>query len=357
MKQRDNCTVVDIFCGAGGLTHGFVWEGFNVAAGIDADPACRYPFEANNPGATFVERRIEDLPVDEVKRMYPAGHVKILVGCAPCQPFSSYNQRKGVHRDWDLLHAFADLIVNVRPDIVSMENVPRLVTYDGGKVYRDFIDTLQRDGYKVSSYEKVNTLNYGVPQHRKRLVLFASRWGKVELLRRSHSPDRYCTVRKTIEAMPPLEAGEIHSEDRLHRASRLSDLNLRRIRASVQGGTWLDWDDELRASCHFKESGRFYKSVYARMSWDEPAPTITTQCYGFGNGRFGHPVQDRAISLREAALLQTFPRDYEFFAPEDPIFINVASRLIGNAVPVVLGRVIAKSIWLHILKHRKWHQA
>ncbi len=352
MKHIDNCTVVDIFCGAGGLTHGFVVEGFQVAAGVDADPACRYPYETNNPGAKFIDCRIENLSSDEIKQLYPPGHVKILVGCAPCQPFSSYNQQKGERHDWDLLYAFANLIGSVEPDIVSMENVPRLATYDDGKVYKDFMKALAKKGYNISSHLAVNTLDYGVPQHRKRLVLLASRWGKVELLNSSHSPDMYRTVRDTIQNLPPLKAGEISPEDPLHRASRLSELNLQRIRASAPGGTWLDWDDDLRAECHMKESGKFYKSVYARMAWDEPAPTITTQCSGFGNGRFGHPSQDRAISLREAALLQTFPKDYEFFAPSETVRVSVACRLIGNAVPVTLARVIAKSVRLHVLKYR-----
>src|SRR5690606_10255386 len=115
MKQCDDCTVVDVFCGAGGLTHGFVLEGFNVAAGIDADPACRYPFEANNSGAAFVKCQIENLSVDQVRQMFPEGHLKVLVGCAPCQPFSSYNQKKGERRNWNLLYTFADLIVDLRP--------------------------------------------------------------------------------------------------------------------------------------------------------------------------------------------------------------------------------------------------
>jgi len=351
VKQANNCTVVDVFCGAGGLTHGFVLEGFHVAAGIDADPACKYPFEKNNPNARFVQARVEDLDPVDVLQFYPEGHVKILVGCAPCQPFSSYTRKAGEHEDWDLLYVFADLIKTTRPDIVAMENVPRLSTYKSGRVYRDFCEALEHSGYEVSSYPRVYAPDYGVPQRRTRLILFASRWGRVELLRKSHIPRRYRTVREAIGDLPPIEAGETHPDDPLHRASRLSELNLRRIRASVPGGTWLDWDDALRATCHTKRNGRWYKSVYGRMTWDEPSPTITTQCYGFGNGRFGHPEQDRAISLREAALLQTFPKDYEFFDPTVNYHISTVGRLIGNAVPIALARVIAKSIRLHIRKH------
>lgn len=354
MKRVDDCTVVDVFCGAGGLTHGFVLEGFDVAAGIDVDPACRYPFEKNNPGAKFVEAKVEDLDPTDVSAFYPEGHVKILVGCAPCRPFSSYTRDGERHEERDLLYTFAGLIEAIRPDIVSMENVPRLTTYEGGRVYRDFCETLRLCGYESSPYPRVYAPDYGVPQRRTRLVLFASRWGEIRLLRRSHTPRRYRTVRDAIGDLPPIEAGGVHPDDPLHRASRLSELNMKRIRASVPGGTWLDWDEELRAACHVQESGKWYKSVYGRMTWDDPAPTITTQCYGFGNGRFGHPEQDRAISLREAALLQSFPRDYEFFDPDGGCRIRVVGRLIGNAVPVTLARAIAKSIRLHILSHRGW---
>ena len=127
-------------------------------------------------------------------------------------------------------------------------------------------------------------------------------------------------------------------------------MNLQRIKASVPGGTWRDWPEELVAPCHLEESGNTYASVYGRMKWDELSPTITTQCYGFGNGRFGHPdtKQNRAISLREAARLQTFPDAYEFLHPDDPHYTTVIGRLIGNAVPIQLARVIARSIKHHL---------
>ncbi|MEH1955437.1 DNA cytosine methyltransferase [Nostoc sp.] len=143
-------------------------------------------------------------------------------------------------------------------------------------------------------------------------------------------------------------AGQASKTDRLHQCSKLSPLNLQRIRASKPGGTWRDWSKDLIAKCHTKTSGKNYSGVYGRMEWDQPSPTITTQCFGFGNGRFGHPEQDRAISLREAALLQTFPADYEFVATDEPVVFAHVGRLIGNAVPVKLGKVIAQSILQHI---------
>ena len=345
-----SCTVIDLFCGAGALTHGFILEGFNVVAGLDADKLCKYPYETNNPGATFIQKKIEDVKAAELEQWYSEGNVKILVGCAPCQPFSAYNKGKRNQNDkWKLLDNFSDLISKIKPDIVSMENVPDLKTFKEGKIYKNFVDQLKIN-YIVTEYPRISCLGYGIPQHRKRLILFASKpkYGKVELLEPTHTPDKYKKVRDAISDLEPLEAGQTSQNDPYHKSSSLSELNLQRIKASKPGGTWRDWPAELVAQCHKKESGNNYVSIYGRMTWDDPSPTITTQCYGFGNGRFGHPEQNRAISLREAARLQTFPDDYEFVHPDDPHFTATISRFIGNAVPVELARVIARSIKQHL---------
>lgn len=346
-----NCSIVDLFCGAGALTHGFILEEFNVVAGLDADESCRYAYEANNDGARFIHTKIEEVTAEEITALYPEEHVKILVGCAPCQPYSPYTKKKGDKDEkWRLVPRFADLICEVDPDIVSMENVPALTTFRGGEVYRAFVDRLKEKEYHVSEYPEIYCPDYGIPQHRTRLVLFGSKYGKIEIVPKSHSPDEYKIVRQTIQHLEPLEAGQVCEMDPLHRTSKLSELNLRRIRASTPGGTWRDWPEELVAKCHRRGSGKGYASVYGRMRWEEPSPTITAQCYGFGNGRFGHPEQDRAISLREAALLQTFPENYEFVAPGEPVYFKVVGRLVGNAVPVELGRVVARSIKQHLLE-------
>lgn len=350
---KTESSVIDVFCGAGALTHGFVLEGFNVVVGIDADESCRYAYETNNPGAKFVNKRIQDVTGHKMRALYPEGSIKILVGCAPCQPYSSYTRGfRDRHEKWRLLPRFADLICEVKPEIVSMENVPDLAVYEEGKLYEDLIRRLEEEGYHVRDYRKIYCPEYGIPQHRERLVLLASRYGPIAIMDRTHPfPDCYKTVKDTIGHLEPIRAGETSKNDLLHKASRLSDLNLKRIRVSKPGGTWRDWPEELVADCHTKHSGEGYVSVYGRMEWDNPAPTITTQFYGFGNGRFGHPAQDRAISLREGALLQTFPESYEFVAPGDPVYFNLVGRLIGNAVPVRLGQVIAKSIGRHLDMH------
>jgi len=348
----DDCSIVDIFCGVGGLTHGFILEGFDVLAGVDADASCQYAYESNNKNARFIHKKIEDITAEEILALYPEEHIRILVGCAPCPPYASSTTKEGTTAEtWRLLSEFGDLICAVEPGIVSMENVPDLIKFKKGKVYGAFVAKLEAAGYTVSSFPEVYCPDYGIPQQRTRLVMFASKYGKIEMPLKTHPPDRYQTVRDKIGHIEPLEAGDKSEDDLLHRTSRLSDLNLHRIQASNPGGTWRDWPDELIAACHRKTSGDGYVSVYGRMEWDSPAPTITTQFYGFGNGRFGHPEQDRAISLREGALLQTFPEEYQFVGPEEPYYFKVLGRHIGNAVLVDLGRVIAGSIAQHLRNH------
>jgi DNA (cytosine-5)-methyltransferase 1 len=179
---------------------------------------------------------------------------------------------------------------------------------------------------------------------RWRLVLLASKLGEVKLITPTHLPEEYITVEETIRHLTPIAAGETHADDHLHRASNMSPTNLSRIKSSIPGGTWHDWPESLLAPCHRKMSGKSYYNVYGRMEWNKISPTITTEFTGFGNGRFGHPEQDRGLSLREGALLQTFPGNYEFFEPVTNYYLTHVAKYIGNAVPVELARAIAKSI-------------
>ncbi len=340
-----NPVAVDLFCGVGGLTHGLIRAGIPVVAGIDLDPACRFPFEANNESC-FIMSDIGHVNAKALSAIYPKDTAKILVGCAPCQPFSRYSQRQtGSRREkWGLLEHFARLVETVLPTVVSMENVPELARYP---VFEEFVHRLEGVGYNVG-YSRVYCPDYGIPQQRTRLVLFASLIGNVGLLSPTHPPDRYRTVEHAIAKLRPLAAGQVDAQDSMHRACRLSGLNAERIRASRPGGCWRDWPGHLVAECHRAESGKTYPSVYGRMEWDAPAPTITTQFFGFGNGRFGHPDQDRAISLREGALLQSFPSKYRFCPRGADVSFSVLGRLIGNAVPVRLGEIIGRSILKHI---------
>ena len=335
---------VDLFCGVGGLTHGLVQGGINVTAGVDMDPTCKYPYEENNNGASFIEGDISKVSAKEIEKHFKPGSIRVLAGCAPCQPFSSYARKYDNNRDnkWALIYEFERLLKGIRPDIITMENVPAVRTH---RVFKRFIKTLEKLKYKVW-YDVVDCSQYGVPQKRMRTVLLASRHGDLKLIDATHETPK--TVKQAIGRLKPIKAGEGAENDRMHVCASLNATNMKRIKVSKPGGTWRDWPKSLVVDCHKSESGKTFPSVYGRMQWDKPAPTMTTQCFGFGNGRFGHPEQDRAISLREAAILQGFPRNYKFVPPRKEVeFVNIG-RLIGNAVPVDLGRAIAVSIKKHV---------
>jgi DNA (cytosine-5)-methyltransferase 1 len=337
---------VDLFCGAGGLTHGFVKEGLPVVAGIDLDGACRYPYEQNND-SIFIEKDVSDFSVNELSELYGSSKIKILAGCAPCQPFSTYSQRYDINRNerWSLLNEFSRLAKGTKPDIITMENVPSVQKH---QIFSDFVKELENNDYHVW-YKIVDSSHYGVAQTRKRLVLLASLYGSFEIIDKTHASPT--TVKEAIGKLKPIKAGETDKNDKLHCSSALTEINLKRIQASKAGGTWRDWPEELVAPCHKAKSGKTFTGVYGRMEWDKPGPTMTTQCYGFGNGRFGHPEQDRAISLREAAIMQGFPISYKFVPPKEKVVMKVLGRMIGNAVPVGLGEAIAKSIKVHLKEH------
>ena len=339
-------SVVDLFCGAGGLTRGFLDEGFDVRGGFDIDPTCRYPYERNN-GVPFEETDVTHLDGKALRSLLAGSPARVVAGCAPCQQFSRYTQRGGEDvqpEKWGLLRSFARIVEETRPEVVTMENVVELKRH---QVFHDFHRSLVQAGYCVTARE-VDCREHGVPQRRKRLVVFAALNGPVNLAAPTHTPNEFVSLRSVIGSMEPLDAGGASANDPIHRSSALSPLNLQRIRASKPGGTWHDWDEALRAGCHRKSSGKTYQSVYGRLTWDEPSPTITTQANGYGNGRFGHPDQDRGLSLREMALLQTFPPDYQFVEPGEEVRMATVGRHIGNAVPVALGRVIARSIRAHL---------
>lgn len=355
-------TAIDLFCGAGGLTHGFTLEGISVTVGIDTDSACRYPYEENN-NSSFLLRDVATLEARELLQYFPEDHIKLLAGCAPCQPFSTYShghrkrRREGVveqpdavesesleDEKWGLLYSFLRLVEEMRPELITMENVVPLRHH---KVFRDFVSKLKELDYSVT-YFIVKCSDYDVPQTRIRLVLFASIYGEVKMC--APFSEKPKTVFDVIGELPEIEAGGICSEDSLHRARNLSELNLKRIRASVPGGTWHDWEESLITECHKRKQGKSFASVYGRMGW-QLAPTITTEFYGYGSGRFGHPKQDRAISLREGALLQTFSPSYAFTPPNENISFDKIGRMIGNAVPVNLGRAIARSLNAHLIDH------
>ena len=338
--------IIDLFCGIGGLTRGLMDSGFNVIAGFDIDPTCQYTYEHNN-NVPYHMQNIREIHAADLNELYTEDAIRILVGCAPCQPFSQMRFKLGEANEHDekynLLLEYGRLIEELHPTIISMENVPQIKKTE---IYMQFIQMLQDNGYYFSE-KVVYCPDYGIPQSRRRFVLIGSLLGPIELIAPTHHREDV-SIRNFIDHLPHIEAGGVDPNDALHRSASLSEINLRRIRASRPGGTWRDWPEELRCPCHRKSSGKTYSSVYGRMSWDRIGPTITTQFYSFGTGRYGHPEQDRALSLREGAMLQTFPQDYDFIDPNREFVFRDIARHIGNAVPVRLGEVIGETIIRHL---------
>jgi DNA (cytosine-5)-methyltransferase 1 len=351
---------VDLFCGSGGLSYGLQSAGVSIQAGIDNDPQCKHAFESN-VDAPF---RIADVVSlarnpERIRRLFPwDSDLNVLAACAPCQPYSTMSHSKGAshedHQKWGLLKKVKQIVETVEPDVVVTENVLQVRKDD---VYGELIDSLVDNGYQINSDENKNVYcpEYGIPQNRKRWVVMASKRGSISLPKPPiREESNYPTVRETIDYLPPIEAGECHPDYDAHRARSLSDLNLERIDNMPPGGDWTTWEernlDHLLADCHKKASGRSYKAPYSRMEPDKPAPTITTQFYNYGSGRFGHydPDQNRALSLLEGALLQTFPESYEFYENWEDVGVSNLGRLIGNAVPPRLGEFIGEGILSHV---------
>ena len=210
--------------------------------------------------------------------------------------------------------------------------------------YDVFSHDLDALGYSYEARE-IDCRSYGVPQTRTRLVLLASRVGPLSFPPATHGPgtptSQPTTVRDWIGGLEAIAAGQTHPAIPNHRAAGLSDLNLKRIRATPEGGSWSDWPKALRPTCHRDFSG--FSDVYGRLWWDRPSPALTTRCISYSNGRFGHPEQDRALSVREAAMLQTFPPDFVFHGS-----LSSTARQVGNAVPVLIAKRFGEAFASHL---------
>ena len=322
----------------------------NIAFALDHDTDARASFEANFPDAHFEPADIRNVNVDAIRCRTESERPNpvLFTGCAPCQPFTRQNTKRP-DPDQDervpLLAHFAHLVENCRPDLVFVENVPGLQKLDcDTQPFGEFLSRLDAAGYKVD-YRAILLAKYGIPQRRRRLVLVASRHGAVRLPDETHGPgtpnERYATVRDWIFHLPPIRAGEAHGKVPNHTAANLSECNQKRIKVTPEGGGHRDWPEHLRLDCHKGFSG--YSDVYGRMSWDAPASGLTTRCISYSNGRFGHPEQNRAISIREAACLQTFPESFVF----EGSMASMAKQ-IGNAVPVRLAMLIGQRFIEHL---------
>ena len=343
-RSKVSIHAFDLFCSVGGLTYGLQKSGIQVLGGIDIDPSCQYAYE-HNCKATFLTKDIRNLCYQDISSFLGNADCRVIAGCAPCQPFSTHVSKIKERRSdtrWNLIKEMARIIKEGLPEIVSMENVPNL---EREVVFHEFVTMLRKSGYFVA-YDVAKCLLFGVPQNRKRLILLASRLGPIALPKGNGNTMK--NVRDTIGHLPGIGHGDTCPSDPLHTASGLIPVNIKRIKASVPGGSWKGWPKSLLPDCYNRESGQTYRSVYGRMEWDKPAPVLTTQFYRYGTGRYGHPEQNRALSLREGALLQTFPEDYEFQPPHEAITFVNTGRHIGNAVPPVLAQAIGNAIRKHV---------
>ena len=347
-SQQANVRVFDFFSGCGGASCGFQAAGMDVVFALDWDPEAARTYATNFPDAHLELADIQAIRVQDVqKRMDANGSGPVLFsGCAPCQPFTKQHTTRAGSEDSrvPLLLRFADFVEACQPDLVFVENVPGLQHFNhGSQPFDSFLTRLATCGYRVD-FRSIRLMKYGVPQSRRRLVLVASRHGEIRLPAETHGPGapvgRYETVRNWIAHLPRVGAGQEHPDVANHRAARLSALNTARIQATPEGGGHRDWPEELKLPCHKDFAG--YTDVYGRMTWDAPASGLTTRCISYSNGRFGHPEQHRAISVREAACLQTFPDEFAFQGT-----LSSMARQIGNAVPVRLAEVVGR----HFLDH------
>lgn len=327
---------IDVFCGAGGMSRGLQQAGIRVVCGVDNDPTVVQTYK-QNIHRRVVCRDIRKVTATHLRRFVPRSSRLVLSVCAPCQPFSKVRKtrKRSPHRH--LLLEVGRLVRSLRPDGLIVENVPQISRSESKGVLGKFLRVLRSSGYSWS-VDVLDAKHYGVPQTRARMVLLALRGVGKEVRVPAPTTSEPKTVKSAIKGLPAVRAGSKSSYHPLHAAASLSERNRERIQATPRsGGDSRSWPARLRLPCHVK-SGGFY-DVYGRMDWNLPAPTLTTRCISLSNGRFGHPTQGRAITLLEAALLQTFPRKYRFAGTQAEI-----ARQIGNAVPVKLARALGAAL-------------
>ncbi len=350
-NKSNTVRVYDFFSGCGGTSSGFQKAGMEIAYALDNDWDSKASFEANFPNAHFDFIDIQKINIKALKTRVELDRPNLVLfsGCAPCQPFTKQNTNKPTKSEDEripLLSHFANLIENCIPDLVFLENVPGIQKLEKDNEPLGNLGKILKKLYYEIASNPIIFANYGVPQTRRRFVLIASRHGKIDLPLETHGQgkgkEKYTTVRDWISHLPPIKAGEEDKKVKNHKAARLSKLNLKRIKATPKGGGNRDWPEHLKLNCHKKHSG--FSDVYGRLDWDKTASGLTTRCISYSNGRFGHPEQNRAISIREAACLQTFPEDFIFKGN-----MGSMARQIGNAVPVLL----AERIGEHFINHLK----
>ncbi|MCR9249175.1 MAG: DNA cytosine methyltransferase [bacterium] len=329
---------VDFFCSAGGVSCGFNQAGIEVIGGIDIDSSCKETYEKNN-NAKFLHADVSNLDKKKMGKFFGIRRNQrnlVFVGCSPCQYYSNIKTDKTKSKETRLLlEDFREFVEYFRPGYVFVENVPGL-DRKAGSPLEQFKEFLNEEGY-VFDEDVLNAKHYGVPQSRRRYILIATRLKK-QINLPEPDTENIITVHEAIgnhSVFPPIEAGHQDDSEFKHSAAELREINLMRIvRTPHDGGDRRSWPDELQPTCYQTHDGHY--DVYGRMSWYEPAPTITTKFVSYSNGRYGHPEQNRAISLREGAVIQSFPLDYIFYSDSQ----GTIAKMIGNAVPPKLAEQI-----------------
>lgn len=363
MMRKDR-TVVDLFCGAGGLSEGFRQAGYHVLAGSDYDPAAGKTFAATHPEATFLGGPIQDLSVRDFLRAtgLKKGELEVLVGGPPCQGYSVYNHGRGVDDPRaGLFREYLRIVKGLMPKWLVMENVSGLTSIADGGIIREIEDGMDALGYKVK-WKILKAEEYGVPQERRRIVFIANRIGApIVHPKPTHGPGLlpYVTIWDAIGDLAPLENGDVLGSDKYrtgpmndyqrelraganrvpnHTASRLSSVNLDRMKHIPAGGSWRDIPFDLLPEGMKRAKRSDHTKRYGRPRKSDLSCTILTKC-DVHWGAYIHPEQDRAISVREAARLQSFPDTFEFLGSRTEQYVQV-----GNAVPPLLGRAIAEAL-------------
>jgi len=340
--------VFDFFAGCGGTSKGFEMAGCNIAFALDNNRDATLTFKENFRNTTVLNKDITKVKIEQIEPLVAGckGQPLLFCGCAPCQPFTKQKTtKKNVDDRIQLLSEFQRFVKAFKPHYVFIENVPGMQKkVCHSSPFKAFVSFLKSAEYSFE-FKVIQSQDYGIPQKRKRLVLVACRTNLISIPEKLCDPSKglknYSTVREWIADLPPIKAGEEHPTVSNHRSAQLSPTNLERIKSTPEGGNRLNWPKFLWLDCH-KNGYKGHTDVYGRMKWDEPATGLTTRCISLSNGRFGHPEQNRAISVREAACLQTFPPNFIFQGS-----LNSMARQIGNAVPVKLAEVFGK----HMINH------
>ncbi len=328
------CTAIDLFCGCGGVTEGLKQAGFTVIAAVDNDPICCETYRLNHPEVHLLQKDICKTSARSLKMILGKQKLDLLIVCAPCQPFSSLNKSTKPDDRVYLILQSVRFVKALKPKFVFFENVPGLTK--NSAVLSQLKSEFTKLGYILSEAQQVDAADYEVPQRRVRCVIVASKKHPIELPPPITPAGHRMTVRDTIETLPI--ASFNNPQDSLHVCRKHSKITLDRLHhISHDGGSRSELPNELVLPCHKKLDAEgemtHYCDVYGRMRWDTVAPTLTTGCTDVTKGRYAHPCYDRAITLREAALLQTFPANYRFYGNSGQI-----ARQIGNAVPVNLAK-------------------